>query len=252
MRPPIPPRSWHLRLARSSHTLANSDNTSWPGTGPRTGVLSLRTTKNQGQHYWQYVVSILADKYSFNCFARLCHIADNMEVVHWLMYMVDTVTRRLCDIPPYTGDVHLQQSLPRNYILPWTLAHCIFCFCFALLFSCLLYFFVSICVYVLYFLCYHELVNKDLYIWCAQCPNFLSATVLSRPIRVVANSVHTADGDATKLDSVSTRRRCEVGIRGCALNKFTIDTDSDVDIRVRCCRHWRAPDVYTRLTSDLR
>jgi len=37
-----------------------------------------------------------------------------------------------------------------------------FCF-FLLAFSCLLYFFVFICVYVLYFLCYHELVNKDLY-----------------------------------------------------------------------------------------
>ena len=51
----------------------------------------------------------------------------------------------------------------RNYILPWTLAHCIFCF-FPLLFSCLLYFSVFICVYVLYFLCYHELVNKELYL----------------------------------------------------------------------------------------
>ena len=33
---------------------------------------------------------------------------------------------------------------------------------FSLLFSCLLFFFVFICVYVLY--CYHELVNKALYI----------------------------------------------------------------------------------------
>ena len=49
-------------------------------------------------------------------------------------------------------------------ILPWTLAHCFFVFLFSsLAFSCLLYFFVFICVYVLYFLCYHDLVNKDLY-----------------------------------------------------------------------------------------
>ena len=46
----------------------------------------------------------------------------------------------------------------RYHILPWTFAHCIF----SLLFSCLLFLFVFKCVYVLY--CYHELVNKDLYI----------------------------------------------------------------------------------------
>jgi len=34
---------------------------------------------------------------------------------------------------------------------------------FSVLFPRLLYFFVFICVYALYFLCYHELVNKDLY-----------------------------------------------------------------------------------------
>jgi len=45
----------------------------------------------------------------------------------------------------------------RYHILPRTFAHCIF----SLLFSCLLFFFVFICVYVLY--CCHELVNKDLY-----------------------------------------------------------------------------------------
>jgi len=42
--------------------------------------------------------------------------------------------------------------------------HIAFFWFFSLLFSRLLYFFVFICVYVLYFLCYHELANKDLYI----------------------------------------------------------------------------------------
>ena len=45
----------------------------------------------------------------------------------------------------------------RYHILPLTFARCIF----SLLFSYLLFFFVFICVYVLY--CYHELANKDLY-----------------------------------------------------------------------------------------
>ena len=43
--------------------------------------------------------------------------------------------------------------------------HIAFLSFFPCVFSCLLYFFVFICVYLLYFLCYHKLVNKDLYIY---------------------------------------------------------------------------------------
>jgi len=69
--------------------------------------------------------------------------------------------------------VYSNTGFARYYILPWTFAHCIF----SLLFSCLLYFFVFICVYVLY--CYHELVNKDLYICKSFAPRSRQITTSS-------------------------------------------------------------------------